>query len=73
MVNHEKYYLKPDDELIQRAANANLKNLRLRQQTAAVALIQSLQAKWGRLEFNNEHVHPLAEEAWHVELSPKHP
>jgi len=50
----------------QRAARANLENLRLQQQTTTVTLIQSQQALREKLELYNEQVHPLAEEAYEL-------
>ncbi|NQT34325.1 TolC family protein [bacterium] len=52
----------------QRAARGNLENLRLQQQTKAVALIQSQQALWNKLELYDEQVHPLAEEAYKLAM-----
>ncbi len=52
----------------QRAVRANLENLRLQQQTEAVALIQSQQALWDKLELYNEQIHPLAEEAYELAM-----
>ncbi|MDP8238753.1 MAG: TolC family protein [Candidatus Hatepunaea meridiana] len=51
-----------------RAAEANLENLRLQQQTTAVALIQSQQALWDKLELYNEQIHPLAEETYELAM-----
>ena len=52
----------------QRAVRANLENLRLQQHTEVVALIQSQQALWDKLELYDEQVHPLAEEAYELAM-----